>query len=210
MSIYNQTHFTNFYLDIPDAGLTKGFRLNIQGASIPGIRTPGVELPAGTQGFARATIPGSTIEFDPLVIRVLIDENLDSWVELYKWMLITNNYITQKNEAQIKEHVPEFITLHVLDNTKENIVLSIHYFGAWVGELGEVEFNFTEEGDPPITMITTFPYKYFKVERNGQIIESRMSIRDAALSKGDSNDASMPGLSNDLPKVGMHPSLAKR
>ena len=188
---FNQTNITNFYIDIPDANITSAFRLNVQSALIPGIRIPPTAVPAGTKGIARASLPGSTVEFDPLVCRFLVDENLDSWIDLYKWMLSINNYITYDSNGWTDGVLPKFVTMHILDNTKENIVMSIHYYGAWCSDLGEIEFNTTEDGDPAVTCVATFQYKYYVIEKDGVIINTRDSIREKGQNTGESPKTSM-------------------
>lgn len=192
---YNQTNITNFALDIPDANITRAFKLNVQSALIPGIRIPPTNTPAGTKGLARANLPGSTVEFDPLVVRFLVDENLDAWVDLYTWMLSINNYLTHDNMGWNEGTLPKFITLHILDNTKENIVMSIHYYGAWCSDLGEIEYTFVEDSDPAVSCVATFNYKYYVIEKNGRIIETRESITERGQTTGES-----------APKIGRHPS----
>lgn len=203
MSInYNQTNISNFVLDIPDANITKAFKLNVQSALIPGLRIPVTDTPSGTKGLGRAKLPGSTVEFDPLVCRFLVDEKLQSWIDLYKWMISINNYATLENTGWEDGVLPNFITLHILDNTKQNIVLSYHYYGAWVSDLSEIEYNYTEEGDPAVTCVATFQYKYFIVEKDGNIIDTRESIRDQITTKS----TNISPIEESL-KMSMHPSL---
>lgn len=183
MSTFNQTNATNFVLDIPDAGLTDAFQLNISSALIPGMSIPVTNTALGNKGLGRANIPGSTFEFEPLVVRVLMDEHLQSWVEIYKWMLSINNYITHDNNGWNPNVLPPFITLHILNNDKTKDILTLHYFGAWPQTVGDLEYDFTVDGDPAIYANITFQYKYFAVERNGVIIDTRESITDQ-LAKG--------------------------
>ncbi len=178
MALFNQTNITNFVLDIPDADITSAFKLNVQSALIPGISIPVTNSPLGTKGLGRANIPGSTFEFDPLVVRVLIDENLDAWTQVYQWMLSLNNYITHENNGWAEGTLPEFITLHVLSNDKSKILQSFHYYGAWPSQISDLEYNFTEESDPAPFVTVTFQYRYFAVEKNGSIIISRPSINE--------------------------------
>ncbi|ASD52059.1 tail completion and sheath stabilizer protein [Pseudomonas phage PspYZU05] len=188
--LFNQTNTTNFVVDIPDHGLTKAFTLNAQSAAIPGIRIPISELPSGTQGLGRAQLPGSTFEFDPLMVRFLVDENLESWLSMYKWMLSINNYITSENSNWTRRN-DYFITVHILDNAKKNIVMSVHYYGAWCADLSEIEYNYTEDSDPAMICTAIIPYKYLLIEKNGVIIEKRENP--------------------ELPKgPGMHPSLRNK
>ncbi|ADG60056.1 gp3 tail completion and sheath stabilizer protein [Acinetobacter phage Acj9] len=183
MSAYNQTNKTNFAVDIPDAGITKAFVLNVSSALIPGISIPVTNMPTGQGGLGRANIPGSTFEFEPLVVRVLMDEDLQAWEDIYTWMLSINNYRTLYNEGWEPGVLPEFITLHIWNNSKTKILLSLHYYGAWPSTMGDLEFDFTDEGDPPVYANVTFQYKYFAVERNGVIIETRERIGDKLIRK---------------------------
>lgn len=178
---YNQTNVTNFRIDIPDANITKAFSMNVSSALIPGISIPVTNTPLGNKGLGRANIPGSTFEFEPLVVKVLVDENLDAWTDMYKWMLSINNYITHDNNGWEKGVLPEFITLHILNNDKTKIVMSIHYFDAWPQNLSDLEYDFREENDPAIYVNATFYFKHFVVEKNGVIIETRESMADQLL-----------------------------
>lgn len=176
MSTFNQTNITNFALDVPDAHITRAFVLNVQTALIPGISIPVTNVPSGTFGLGRANIPGSTFEYEPLVTRVLVDENLDAWEDIYKWMLSINNYRTLHSEGWEDGVLPPFITLHVWNNSKTKILMSIHYYNAWPSNMGDLEFNYTEDSDPAVYVNVTFQYASFAVERNGVIIEHRESI----------------------------------
>ncbi|AZU98612.1 tail completion and sheath stabilizer protein [Acinetobacter phage vB_AbaM_PhT2] len=175
---FNQTNITNFLLDVPDAGITDAFRLNVQTALIPGISIPTINTPLGKKGLGRANRPGTTFEFEPLVCRVLIDEKLDAWTDIYTWMLSLNNYLTHDNNGVLPGVLPDFISLHILSNDKVTPLMTIHYHNAWPQLIGDLEFNYTEEADPAIFANVTFQYSHFTVEKNGVIIETRKSISD--------------------------------
>ena len=195
MSLFNQSNITNFVLEIPDAGITRAFKLNVSTCLLPGLRIPSTDVPLGPQGLARAKLPGSTVEFDPLVVRFLVDREFQSWIDIYSWMISLNNHHTLKSEGWKDKVLPKFITLHILNNTKTEIMMSVHYYGAWPSNLAEIDFSFTEEGDPAVSCVATFEYKYFEIEKNGVIIKKREAISDRQ--------------SNNIlePKQGRHPSL---
>lgn len=183
MSLFNQTNVTNFVLDVPDAGITHAFSANVQTALIPGVSIPVTDVPLGQGGIGRAKVPGSTFEFEPLMVRVLVDENLDAWVDLLKWMISLNNYQTLDSNGWEPGVLPEFISLHILDNSKTKIVMSVHYYGAWPSSLSDLEYSFAEDADPAIFVNATFNYRYFAVEKNGVIIETRESMNEKFLEK---------------------------
>ena len=194
MSLYNQTNTTNFILDIPDGKLTEAFVLNVQTANLPGMRIPVSDLPSDTQGLGRAQLPGSTFEHDQMPVRFLIDENFDSWLCMYRWMLSINNYINHNNTAWKPKGQPEAVTLHILNNDRTEIVLSYHMYGAWVSDMSEVEFNYTEETDLAMTCTAMIAFKYFEIEKDGIIISSRPNITDSIMSQQSS-------------KMSVHPSM---
>ena len=178
MTLYNQTNITNFRLDIPDADITKAFSLNVQSALIPGIRIPVTDMPLGNKGLGRAKLPGSTVDYDPLIVRVLVDENLDAYTDIYTWMLSINNYITHDNEGWKENVLPTCITLHILNNNRTKIVMSIHYYGAWPSDMADLEYNLTDESDPAVFLNVTFNYRYFTIEKDGIIITHRKTMEE--------------------------------
>lgn len=174
--LFNQTNTTNFILEVSDSGLTKAFKFNVQAVTLPGVHIPVDDVPGSTQGIHRAKIPGSTIEFDPLIVNFLVDRELQSWVQIYKWMLSLNNNVTHESKAWHPKGQPEAITLHILDNSKEEIVMSIHYYGAWPSDLSEIEYSYKEDTDPAIQATATFNFKSFAIEIDGIIVSGRPQI----------------------------------
>ncbi|QQK88035.1 tail completion protein [Providencia phage PSTRCR_127] len=187
MSLVNQTNITNFLVQIPDGQLTESFVLNVQSFILPGVRIPVTETPTGPMGLGRSMLPGSTFEHDGLSIRFLVDENFDSYVSLYKWMLTINNYITSHNTAWSPSGQPEALSLHILDNDKKDIVCTYHFYGTWPSDLGEIEFSYMEEGDPAISCLCIFQFKYFEIEKDGVIIKGRPTISEANVETYNTN-----------------------
>lgn len=194
MSLYNQTNVTNFILEVSDSGLTETFKLNCQTVNLPGMTIPISETPGGTQGINRAMRPGSTIEFDPMMVTFLVDRELNGWLEIYKWMLSLNNYITHESKGWHPKGQPEAVTIHILDNTKTKIILSVHYYGAFPTNMSEVEFTYREDSDPAVPCTVSFGYKSFAVEIDGIIVQGRPQIDAAAQGRSEA-------------KMSMHPSM---
>lgn len=168
MSFFNQSHPTNFRLDISDNKATEAFVLNATRAVIPSFRLTQAEVPS-FHGLARHSIAGSSTEFDPLIVTVLVDEELKAYLDCYKWLLKINNYIT--GESLDLNQSCSNIHFHILDNNKKKIVLTVEYHDAWVTDIGELEYAYDEEGNTSIKCTMTFNYKYFTIEQNGKIIK---------------------------------------
>lgn len=186
--IFNQTNITNFVVDIPDSTRTSGFVLNAQTAPLPGVRIPVVETVTGTMGLGRAMRAGTTFEYDPFVVRFIVDEDMTSWMNMYKWMLSTNNYITGHNTAH--SDGPEFVTLHILNNNKTEVVLTANFYKPWISDLSEIEFSYTEDSDPAVTCVATIHYAYMTIEKDGEVIVSQQP-RQVAESKSISRHPSL-------------------
>lgn len=194
--LFNQTNTTNFVMEIPDGGLTDAFKLNLQTMPVPGIHIPATDVAGSPQGMSRAKLVGSTFEFDPIPVRFLVDENLDSWLQCYRWMLACQNYINRdqsgwKNQG---EGFPGAVLMHVLDNDKHDIVITIRLIGAWISDLSEIEYSLTEDTDPAMVCVATLQYKYIEVEKDGIIIQGRPPVntmRQERLQKS----------------IGLHPSM---
>lgn len=170
--ITNQTHQTNFRLDIPDNNATVYFSSAVQRASVPGIEIEPVTVPVNPL-LPQAMMPSSMFRFDPLNMSILVDENLESYIEIYKWMLSINDYRELNSTATQAGIVPRTILFHILDNSHNKTVCTFRFFDAWPSSLGELPFTYMEEGNMPVNCDVTFQYKSFEIEKDGVIITPR-------------------------------------
>lgn len=168
--IPNYVQKTNFRLDIPN-GQTEDFVINVQEVNLPSISIPATPFPVNPT--ARGSLPGSAIEFEPFTTRVLLDEGLQSYVDIYQWMLSIVDYRESKSTAWLEGGQPKTILVHVLDSTKEKILLSYRFYGAFPQMLGEIEFNYGDPTNLASYCQVTWHYKYLEIEKNGVIVKSR-------------------------------------
>lgn len=183
--ITNKQHQTNFRLDIPDGNQTIQFQIAAQRTSIPGMRIESIMHP--TNQMSMGQIPSAVTHFDPLVIGVLTDEDMESYLSIYEWMLAINDYRNMNSTAHLDGNSPKTVLLHVLDNSKTKIVCTFKFHDAWPSELGQLEFAYNDIGNNPIIFDVTFQYKSFTIEKDGVIIGGRNK--------------------SVAPKLGMHPSM---
>lgn len=170
MSLKNLTNKTNFLLKIPNFGSLNTFVMQVVSTETPEFRIPNVEIPTGPRGHGRAFISGSTFEHEPINVKILVDRNLDSYVEIYKWMLTISNYLSNINTAQEEGLSPTSIQLHILDNIKTNIVATFNLIDPYPSSLGSLEYAYDEEGDMSIYCNVTFNFKRVELEKDGKII----------------------------------------
>jgi hypothetical protein len=115
---------------------------------------PAVSLPEVATGYRnnQGFVPGDKLAYDPLTIRIAIDEKLESYNEIFNW--IHSN--TTNNELIIHD-----ITLHFLTN-HNNISRSVHFANAFPTNIGGLEFNVQQSESEYAYVDVTFRYDYFK------------------------------------------------
>jgi len=184
----NITHVTNFRLDIADNNGTKVFESAVQSAIIPSITISPAEV--NVRGSVNQAA-GSAIQFDPLNVRILLDEELKSYLDIYRWMVGIVNHKGFAITASTKT-----VFVHVLDNSKQNIVLTFRFNQAWPSVLGEIEYQYIEETNLALNCMITFMYSTFDIlDSQGRIIGSYVVENTSDNKK------------QILPKMGMHPSM---
>lgn len=195
-SFFNQTNITNFIFDVPDGKLTKAFQLNVQTATLPGVSIPVTNVPAQAQGISTGSAPGSGIEFTPIEIEFIVDEYFKSWLQMYEWMLSTNNYIDRSQSGWTNNDKPRICMLHVLDNAKKDVVMTIKLSHAWCSELDPISFDYGAGKDPAIKCKATIHYMKMAVDVNGVEIKGRVNAAEKLSREHDNIRAVHPSQRN--------------
>ncbi len=159
----NLTMKNNFRIDIPDNGATETFQWQIQTATIPSVNMEIASISRGSKyaKLANNNIAGSGTSYDDLSIQFLVDEEMRTYAELYKWLITMNNPIGPSNSDG---KVPVTLLLHVLDNNKEKTVATYRFINAFPKSLSAIEWNYTESGDvETVTCDVEFEYAYFEM-----------------------------------------------
>jgi hypothetical protein len=115
---------------------------------------PAVSLPEVTTSFRNLSgfVPGDKLTYDPLTVRIAIDERLESYNEVFNWM-----YLNTKN----KELINYDMTLHFLTN-HNNISRSVRFANAFPTNMGGLEFNVQQTESEYAYVDVTFRYDYFE------------------------------------------------
>lgn len=167
--ILNQISPTNFRVDIPDNSYMKGLTLQVQGVTLPSMNLPAVDIPANM--MVRGKVPGSAFEFDPLMIRFVVDEEMRSYLGIYIWMLSTNDY-NEFNSVAWDDPKQSF-AVHILDNSQMKTIATFRFYGAFPTNLGEVELGYTNDSDEAVTCMATFCFLHMEVEIDGKVVTSQ-------------------------------------
>lgn len=171
MTYPNQLHQTNFRLEIPDNGATLDLVIAVQRATIPNIEIEPAQVMINRQ--TRGNLPGSGVTFTPLMVMILLDEDMKAYGEMYKWLISTCDWKSGKSTGIGPDASmgPKNIQLHILDNSKQKIVATYTFIDAWPSSLGEVELSYADEGNMAVTCQVMFQYKYMEFSMNGVTVK---------------------------------------
>ncbi len=144
---------TSFKLEIPGFEEVNYF---VQTTELPSVTMSGVDAPY--QNYA-TNVPSNRIEFDPMNLTFLVDEDFANYEKLYHWMVETT-----MTEPVVPEMMKN-ITLH-LTNSSKNHKLSFRYHKAYPTMLSALPFDSTVTDAIPLTCSASFRYQYFEIIRN--------------------------------------------
>jgi hypothetical protein len=122
-----------------------------------GVQPPSVGNPAATQYF-----PGSSVDFEPLTIEFLVDEDLKNYTELYNWITqqqYCSTYVPKDNRDKLLVSDGTLATLSNASNVRR-----VFYFkDLFPIGLGPLHFDTSITMSEPIQCTATFRYSYFEL-----------------------------------------------
>lgn len=116
---------------------------------------PGVDIDQPIHETPRRNTPliGTKAIFDPLIITFLVDEDMQNYIALYRWimeMLRTNDQRQCVADA----------TLHILSG-QMNPNRTVRFVGLFPTSITELSFGTNDSDNIPATASATFNYQYF-------------------------------------------------
>ena len=144
---------TSFKLDIPGMEEMNYF---VQSTGLPSISMGGVDTPYQNH---QTNVPSNRIEFDPLNINFLVDEDLANYESLFRWMVETT-----MTEPVVPNQMRN-ITLHFTNSSKLH-KLAIRFHKAYPTMMSELPLDSSVNDAQPIVCSATFRYQYFEIIRN--------------------------------------------
>lgn len=132
----------------------------------PSVEVPSVEL--GYKGLGNVPITGNRIENGSVTMDILLDENMESYKEIYDWMLRMTNEKHKLSSTRFTTDrtnpVPTSycdIRVDVLSSANNPNKL-ITYVNAFPTSLGDIQFNV--ESTEYIVFPVSFRFDYFNFE----------------------------------------------
>jgi hypothetical protein len=139
-----------------------------QEANLPGVSIGSTEF---NTPLLNVPVAGTKLEYGEFKVNFLVDEKLQSWYELYKWMLAiaspksledrkTLNQL--QNAYTAKESYYSDANLTIM-SALNNPLLRINYQRMFPVSLSDIDFDTQKSADDIITASATFKYEYFTI-----------------------------------------------
>ena len=128
----------------------------------PGMIMNPVELPV--RRLAGLPFPGETLTFNELSTNILLDENLESYTEMFNWIrrLLENNMFDRNASGKSSQPNYADITLSIL-SSHNNQTKQVRYIDCVPTSLGDINFESTSSGQEFITFAASFRFNYFEL-----------------------------------------------
>ena len=142
----------------------KNFVFNVQSVNLPSItlsstliQTPAVQIP----------IPGNQISFGSLNLNFIVDEDMQSWYEIYNWMIQLGNPESNNKIGNLRRDDGYFNSITsdaalFIKTNSNNPRWKVNFKDVFPIDLGEVSFSATESQEF-ITSSVTFGYSYYEL-----------------------------------------------
>jgi hypothetical protein len=132
-----------------------------QSVTHPGQQMSHVEVP-----FRKLSVPqpGDTLQFGELTADIILDEDMNSYTEMFNWMRRNLDNLTTNplNRTSRDAYSSSDITLSIL-SSHNNQIRQIRYIDAFPTDLGSVQFQSTTAGTEYLTFSVSFRFTYFEL-----------------------------------------------
>jgi hypothetical protein len=158
----------NFRLVLQKAPLLNYF---LQSASIPGLSFVGnITMPTP---LINIPIPGERLNYSPLTVSFMVDEDMTNYLEIFNWMLSLATvselepFARYQPQTAIEHDVNKRdrsdIKLMIMTSSK-NPNIQVKFQDAFPTQLGELNFNTTASGVNYLESSVTFEYVKYDIE----------------------------------------------
>lgn len=110
--------------------------------------------------FSNQWLQGDKIQFEPIDVTFLVDENMTSWLEIFNWI---RSYGFDKSYEQYKPDSKVDATLTILTN-KSNPNLSVTFEDIWPISLSEIAFATNVQDIEEAIATVSFRYRNYEIK----------------------------------------------
>ncbi|NBQ93358.1 MAG: hypothetical protein EBU06_05385 [Micrococcales bacterium] len=138
---------------------------------VQSINLPGITLlnPSVNNPFVLTPLPGTQLVFGQLSANFIVDENLESWLEIYNWITQLGNPVGRDKIGTLTKtpgknnSITSDASLFIKTNSN-NPNKKINFYDLFPVELGEINFSSTDSGQEFSTTAVTFGYTYYDMD----------------------------------------------
>ncbi len=142
------------------------FTFVVQSVNLPsmGLGTISVNSP-----YATVEIPGNQLSFGQLSLSFIVDEDMQSWYEIYYWMYQLGNPISLNKRGNLRDRddVINSVTSDaslIIKTNANNPNWKVNFYGCYPTEIGDLTFSSTDSQEF-LTSTATFNFTYYELER---------------------------------------------
>ena len=138
------------------------FNWVVQDFELPGI---GITRARYTQSpkIENTEFAGTAVTYDDLQVTFLLDENLESYIEIYTWMM--DLMAPDRHQSTSLANEESTASVHIMTNQLAHMGLVFNFHRLWPTNLGGIQFVTTNDGEPAVlTCTVTFKYTKFDIE----------------------------------------------
>jgi len=147
-------------------GRIPNFTFFVQGVNLPGmsLQSSSINTP-----FSAVSIPGNQITFGTLSLSFIVDEDMQSWYELYSWIVQLGNPKGYNKIGNLTGQpgsttsTTSDATL-ILKSNANNPNFQFNFFDVYPTELGDMSFT-TTDNQEFVTSTATFNYGFYEAVR---------------------------------------------
>jgi hypothetical protein len=150
---------------IIDRKFYKRLQFYVQSVNHPGAQNAAADTPYSRIGGV--PLPGNTMTYGELTMNVLLDEDFESYIEMYDWMLrlVNEEQVASPMRNSSQDPIPTYADIHVhaLTNANNHNRL-LKYIDCVPVSVGDINFEATNQGVEAITFQASFRFSYFEIE----------------------------------------------
>ena len=132
----------------------------VQSLTVPSISFPEINQPTR---FIEIAHPGTSVEFSNLEVNFMLDEDMETYIELYRWFQSMKSVEDASLVAANDEYFSD-ASLFILNSAK-NPNLVMRFNRLFPVSIGGWEFSSTATSKEPIVASVTFAYTSFSIEK---------------------------------------------
>jgi hypothetical protein len=131
---------------------------------MPGVATSEVQV---STPFVDTWRHGDKLQYEPLMISFLIDEDFRVWEETYNWLrsLTFPHEFGEYRRTKGRKTEAYYDGILTMNNNANRPNLRIKFIGCHPTSLSAVDMSVMENADSTPTAMLTFRYQYFDIER---------------------------------------------